>query len=194
MLFCIASYVLASFPDECDYSPNQDNIELNRDIREFNQKAISLYHKTGNRLFLEKRAELWDEHTCTWNHFAPYHLSAKAMMVGLFFYYCYRSYCWFLRDCPREITEQHLWSIIKKIGPIFFVCEIVIGWKNLPYVLSYISSLLPEGSSVGICCMALLYGLVCSGYNAHQMNQLQEGRVRWEDIPVLLERDDIEII
>jgi hypothetical protein len=191
-LTVLGTYVLSNFPDEYDYIPNERNIELNKHINEFNMQATSLYNKTGYKPFLGSHIKNVDNYTCVINNFGYQKLFVMGVMsIPL----CY----WLIRFCKHfsgdgYITDSDKKSILKIGSMGCFAWLFVVKWRVVPFLLSCISSRFSDGSLVGVGCIGLLYGLLCSGYNIYQMNRLRTGFVRYRDIFPLLEHTDIQII
>ena len=184
LLAFLASYVLLTFRGGHDCVLNQDKVELNRVAHDFNKKLDCLYHKTGNKYLLERRVQLFNEYDCVINGVGYYNLSAVVTMFGLALYGGYRLLCLI----PHGIEERHTWPMIKMgVGTIMTV-------YLMPFILSYMSSQLGEGSPGDIPYLVILYGLLCSGYNLGKMRLLQKEYVTWKDIPQLLQRTDITIV
>lgn len=183
LLACVASYVLLTFPDGCNYVFNQPSFEFNQAAREFNVKIDSLYCKTRHKPFSESRIRLLNEYDCVKNAFGYYKVSAIVVMGLLSFYCGYRSICLI----PREIDSRHIWPL----------CKIFVGamiTTRLPSMLSYISSQLSEGLPEDIGYLVIFYGVMCFSYNMYKTSCLQEGGVWLNAIPRLLQRRDICIV
>ncbi len=192
LLVFLATYVLSTFPDGCDYVLNQDNIEFNKVVYEFNQDLSLLVQKTGRKSFWESRVKGLDPHDCFINDFGACKISAGIVMATVVLYYCHR-YHEYWRTSAIAIRERYS---LRFTGALVgcLAWGTLIGWKASFSMLLYLSSCFPGGSFVGTGCMALVYAMACSGYNIHKMNRLQEGCVWRQHIPELLQRTDIQII
>lgn len=150
--------------------------EFNVVANNFNAEAVRAYKATGNKMFLDKRVALRDEHM--------YCLNPLVYMTMA----SWLSACIPMWDLSKEVDSRLMDKTTLKDVVNFLTGSLFV------MMVKYIASQSTEQPILGASCVTGLYLLVCCAYNASAKRPLKYDCVLISKLPALLQRRDIRIV
>ncbi|HEX4069053.1 MAG TPA: hypothetical protein VHX42_03055 [Candidatus Babeliales bacterium] len=184
LFFMLARYINVTFPAPFDEVFDSDIVELNQAAEQYNVVVNRLQHQKWklSDLVFEKGRELsiLDPYSIVPNRF--FAIKLLSCISGMFLF------CIYFND---HILNQKATIDELLIHKSYLLSTVSLyGFYKL---IHFVGSQCEPGSSWGVGCMAGLYALICSGYNAMKTYSWHESVVRFNKISELLERTDIVI-